>query len=153
MKNKIKKIHGHVIAQANRHQVKLRFLAVGVWNTIFGYLAFFFLESVLSLSLGRGAHSYMPAIVMSNFLAMLMAYSLHRKITFKSTTKGMMLLREFSRFVFGNSLTVILSIILLPIFVEVMSLDPKSAGFLVTLICTVVSYLAHSRITFKNSVG
>lgn len=153
MKNKIKKIHGHVVSQANKHQIKIRFLAVGVWNTVFGYLAFFFLESVLSLFLGRGARSYMPAIVMSNFLAMLMAYSLHRRITFKSTTKGIMLLREFSRFVFGNSLTVAISIVLLPIFVEAMSLDPKSAGFLVTIICTVISYFAHSRITFKNSIG
>ena len=76
MKRRIKKIHGHILAQAGRHQVKIRFVAVGVWNTIFGYLAFFFLESVLSHFAGAGAHTYMLAIVLSNAAAMLMSHPL-----------------------------------------------------------------------------
>lgn len=153
MKNKIKRIHGHMAAQVNKHQVKIRFLAVGVWNTIFGYLAFFFFESVFSRYVGVGAHSYMAAIVLSNLIAMLMAYSLHRSITFRSTSSGRHLFEEFGRYVLGNYVTVVLSICLLPLFVELIGLMPKVAGLFVTLICMIVSYYAHSRITFGKMMS
>lgn len=150
MKHRIKRLHGHIAAQADKHQVKLRFLAVGVWNTVFGYLAFFFLETVFSRYIGPGARSYMLAILLSNAVAMLMAYSLHRTITFRSTSSGKQLLREFGRFALNNSLTVALSICLLPVFVEILGIAPKVGGLLVTFICTLVSYYAHSRITFAK---
>ena len=146
----IKRMHGRLAAQAAKHQLKLRFLAVGVWNTIFGYLAFFFLETVFSHYAGAGAHTYMLAIVLGNAAAMLMAYSLHRIITFRSTSSGKKMLAEFGRFVLGNTVTLVLSVVLLPVFVEIFGLTPKLAAAFVTLLCVGISYGAHSRITFPK---
>lgn len=139
-----------MVSQANKHQIKLRFLAVGIWNTIFGYLAFFFLESVFSHFAGTGAHTYMLAIVLSNVVAMLMAYSLHRIVTFRSTTSGKKMLVEFGRFTLSNLTIMALSIGLLPVFVEMFGFSPKVAAAIIAVLCAVMNYLAHSRITFNR---
>lgn len=151
MKHKIKKIHGRIVAQIDRHQVKIRFLVVGLWNTIFGYLVFYFLESVLSYYIGIGPRSYMFAILLSNAVGVVMAYSLHRNITFRSKSSGRHLVKEFGRFVLGNLFMVLLSVGMLPICVEFFGLSPKVAGAVVTFICTAVSYCAHSRLTFVDA--
>jgi putative flippase GtrA len=124
---------------------------VGVWNTIFGYLAFFFLDSVFSHYFGAGAHSYMLAMILGNIVAMLMAYSLHRNVTFRSTSAGKQLMKEFGRYVLTNYITLVLSVLLLPVFVEMLGASPKLAGLFVTMICTVISYFAHLRVTFRHA--
>lgn len=150
MKSKVRHFHAKVLAHAKNHQVKFRFVVVGVWNSIFGYLTFYFLETVLSGIPEIGAYAYMPAVIVSNIFAVLMAYTLHRNITFRSTTQGIYLVKEFGRFVLGNMAAIASNILLLPVFVELLGVRPKLAAFEVAMLCTIVSYYAHSRVTFSS---
>jgi putative flippase GtrA len=57
---------------------KVRFLVVGVWNTLFGYGVFVALERTL----GQATH-YLVALVVASIIATLSAFLLHRYWTFK----------------------------------------------------------------------
>lgn len=150
MKYKIAKIRSHISAHAYKHQQKIRFFIVGGWNTLFGYLVFFFFDSVISKLFGPGPHSYMVAIVLANVLAMIMAYTLHRVVTFRSDSRGTTQVKEFIKFLLGNITTMGISVVLLPVIVEVAGFNPKVAALFVTAFCALFNYFAHSRITFRS---
>ena len=132
-----------------KNKIKIRFILVGTWNTIFGYLVFFVLETIFSLFLYPRYLAYMSALILAQIIAIINAFIFHKYFTFKSNTKGAELLKEFFRFTTTYIFTFILSLILLPILVEIFNILPKIAGAIVTLIMTIVSYLGHSRFSFK----
>jgi len=95
----------------------------------------------------------MSAIVISNILAIINAYVFHKYVTFKSRIKGVGILFEFLRFSMTYLVTFLLSLLLLPLFVEMMNIEPKIAGALVIACCTVISYVGHTRFSFNHSYG
>ena len=133
-----------------KYHVKIRFLVVGVWNTIFGYLVFVGFDILFTSFFTKRYVSYMSAAVLSNVLAIINAYIFHKYITFKSKIKGVGIIVEFLKFSTTYIVTFCLSLILLPFFVEVMNLDPKIAAAVVILCCTIISYLGHSRFSFHH---
>lgn len=133
------------------HTRKIRFLIVGAWNTFFGYGIFFAFDTVFEAVFASRRLAYMSAIVVSNIIAVLNAYILHRRITFRSVSKGRLKLMEFFRFCATYAFTMVLSIALMPVFVEMFSFSPKAAGLLVTLLCTFISYFSHARFSFQES--
>jgi putative flippase GtrA len=122
-----------------KHHVKLRFLIVGIWNTIFGYLVFIGFDSLFT-------H------LLSKRYAIINAYIFHKYITFRSGIKGIGILFEFFRFSTTYLVTFCLSLILLPFFVEITYMTPKIAAAFVILCCTVISYLGHSKFSFHHSL-
>ncbi len=70
------------------NNVKIRFVVVGIWNTIFGYLAFVSLDLLFTPLFSRRYFAYMLAVVLSNFMAILNAYLFHKYVTFKSPVRG-----------------------------------------------------------------
>jgi len=126
---------------------------VGVWNTFFGYGVFFVMDTVLAALFPSRRLAYMSAIVASNIIAVLNAYILHRRITFRSASKGRLKLMEFFRFCATYAFTMGLSIGLMPVFVELLRFSPKSAGLLVTLLCALLSYFSHARFSFKEPIS
>lgn len=134
-----------------RHHIKVKFVIVGTWNTVFGYLVFCLLDSLFSYWFETRYIAYMSAMVVANFINIINAYLFHRHITFNSQTKRYNMLLEFFRFSITYMTTFCLSLILLPLFTEIGHLTPKISGGIVILICVCVSYLAHSQFTFKTS--
>ncbi len=129
---------------------QVRFLLVGIWNTIFGYLVFIGMDSLFTMLFLKRYVAYMTAAVASNVLAIINAYIFHKTITFKSTTVGIGMIFEFARFSSTYLITFAINLILLPFFVEVVHVSPRVAGALVIGCCTFISYVGHSRFSFKN---
>lgn len=132
------------------HQAKWRFFLVGIWNTIFGYLAFVGLDILFTFLFPKRYLAYMSAAVLSNILAITNAFIFHKYITFKSHVRGKAIILEFARFFSTYLFSMILGLILLPFFVEILGIDPKISGALLIPVTTVVSYFGHSRFSFRN---
>ena len=139
-------------ALKTRHHVKAKFVLVGIWNTIFGYGIFCLFDTLFARLFSARSAAYMSAMILAQILAIINAYIGHKYITFKSKTKGKSIIAEFFRFSTTYVVTFCLSIILLPTLVEIGHIHPKIAAAIIILICTVISYLGHSRFSFKISV-
>lgn len=133
-----------------KHQIKLRFIMVGIWNTVFGYLVFIGFDSLFIPLFSQRYVAYMSAAVFSNILAIINAYIFHKYVTFKSRIKGIGIIFEFLKFSTTYLITFCLSLLILPLFVEVLNVTPKIAGALVIFCCTVISYVGHSKFTFRD---
>lgn len=134
-----------------KHQIKARFGLVGLWNTIFGYLVFVGFESLFSYFFGTKAIAYMTALILANIISIINAYIFHKFVTFKSPVRGSGIFFEFFKFSLTYLGTFLLSIALLPIFVEIIGLFPKIAGALIIFICMIFSYFGHSRFSFRSN--
>jgi putative flippase GtrA len=122
---------------------------IGGWNTIFGYVVFCLLDMLFSHFFTARIVAYMSAMVLGQIIAIVNAYIFHKYITFRSGAKGLKLISEFLRFCTTYIVTFVLSLILLPLFVEEIGITPKIAGAFVILVCTIISYLGHSRFSFR----
>jgi putative flippase GtrA len=85
-------------ARFARHGVKIRFVLVGGWNTVFGYGVYVALDWLFERLFASRAAAYMSAAVLSNILAILNAYIFHKFITFRSEARGWAMIPEFVRF-------------------------------------------------------
>jgi putative flippase GtrA len=132
------------------HQKKVRFVLVGVWNTIFGYLVFVGLDYLFNLFFSPRYVAYMSAAVLANIIAILNAYIFHKFVTFRSPLRGLAIIPEFVRFFSMYLFSFFLGLVLLPVFVEIFHLDPKIAGALLIPITVIISYLGHSRFSFRQ---
>lgn len=137
-------------ALKTRHQVKAKFVLVGIWNTIFGYGIFCLFDTLFAWLLSTRSAAYMCAMVLAQILAVINAYICHKYITFKSAAKGKAIIAEFFRFSTTYVVTFCLSLVLLPALVEIGHIHPKTAAAIIILICTVISYLGHSRFSFRH---
>ena len=131
-----------------KHQVKIRFFSIGVWNTIFGYLVYISLDYLFTFVFQKRYLAYMTAAVLANIIATISAFLFHKHITFKSTVKGKGVIIEFFKFYSMYTVTNILGFALLPFFVEVLKMDPKIAGALLIPVVAIISYFGHSRFSF-----
>ncbi len=131
------------------HQIKTKFIIVGIWNTIFGYGLFCLFDTLFAWFLSSRPAAYMCAMVLAHILAVINAYIFHKHITFKSKAKGKAIIAEFFRFSATYVVTFCLSLVLLPALVEIGHIPPKISAALITLICTIISYLGHSKFSFR----
>ncbi len=119
----------------------IRYLIAGGYNTLFGFLVFtglyFLLEDVLH---------YLVISVITQIIAITNAYIVYRMFVFKS--KGRVA-REYVRVYMVYGFTFVLSLLLLALQVELFGMHPVVAQFFVIAVTAIVSYLSHSRFTFK----
>jgi len=127
----------------------MRFVLVGVWNTIFGYLVFVAYDYFIERFFSPRYVAYMSAAVMSNILAIINAYIFHKYITFQSPVRGKGIIIEFARFFSTYLFSMILGLILLPVSVEVLGIAPRISAALLIPVTTIISYIGHSRFSFK----
>lgn len=132
------------------HNTEIKFALVGIWNTIFGYLVFFILDTIFEHLFVKRYFAYMSAMILGQIISTVNAFIFHKYITFKSKVRGKGVIIEFSRFCLTYIVTFCLSLILLPFFVEIFQIQPKISAAIVILICTVISYVGHSRFSFKG---
>lgn len=131
------------------NEIKARFVLVGIWNTIFSYILFVALDYLFALFFAPRYVAYMLAAAICNVAAVTIAYFLHKHFTFKSKTKGKDAFKEYIRFYMTYVFTSVASLILLPIFVEIIKFDPKIAVAIIMCLLAVVSYVSHRRFSFR----
>ena len=127
-----------------------RFLLVGTGNTLFGYGSFAVLTAVLNRVV---PHSYIVASIVSSLLNITVSYLGYKRFVFKTSGNY---LREWTRCVAVYSGTIVLGVILLPIFVLLIrrgtpffAAAPYIAGALLMGINAIYSFLGHKRFSFR----
>ena len=137
-----------VSSMRTNFELKARFVMVGIWNTVFGYLLFIILDIWFENIFLKRYVAYMSAMILGQIIATVNAFIFHKYVTFKSEVKGIGIITEFYRFCLTYVVTFALSLFFLPVFVEILHLHPRISGAVVILICTVISYVGHSRFSF-----
>lgn len=133
-----------------KHWIKVKFVLVGVWNTIFGYSVYIGLDIVFDRLFSKRYIAYMSAAILSNIFSITNAYIFHKYITFKSNIKGLGMIVEYIRFASTYLSTFFLGLLILPTFVEILNINPKISGALIIPITVIVSYFGHSKFSFKT---
>lgn len=131
-----------------RHKTVIKFLIVGVWNTIFGYLVYYLSLKLILASFETTHLAYIWAMGIAQVIGTINAYFSHRGITFAERASGRRLW-EFLKFSLVYVLTFCLTLVLMPFFVVALGISPEITGIIVICIGTVVSYLGHSRFSFN----
>jgi putative flippase GtrA len=121
---------------------QLLYLAVGGWNTVFGYGVW----ALLQYLLGNHLH-YLLVVVLSWPIAVLNAYLGYRFIVFRSRGS---VLREFPRFSLVYLATLVANLMLLPIALLVLPFSIYFIQALFTAVVVVCSYLGHRYYSFRG---
>jgi putative flippase GtrA len=122
---------------------KQRFLAVGVWNTAFGYLAFV----ATHLLFGHLWHPTVTVIV-AYCVALPQSFLTQRFLVFQKVQGDWR--RQFLRFLASNSAIFVANLILLPLFLAFTHTSPLLGQALFILASTIASYLAHKHYSFAG---
>ena len=129
-------------------QLKARFVIVGVWNFCFSYCVYLFFLWIFN-DLLHFNNGYFYAIISGTIFSTIISFVLHKYYTFKSKGKGIEIIYEFIRFCLTYSYTFLLSIIQIPIMIELIGLNDKLAGLINLLIVSAIHYFAHLKFSFK----
>jgi putative flippase GtrA len=128
----------------------VRYVAVGGFNTLFGYGTFAGFTFLLT---GRIAHAYMAAYVLSNVVSITMAFVLYKRFVFRTTGNA---LREFMRVNVVYAGTALLGFVLLPLLVHAVGpvvgnlRAPYLASALLVPITVIAGYVGHKRFSFRT---
>lgn len=121
---------------------RVRFLLVGGVNTVFAYLLFVGFEVVFG-------GQYFISLVLSYAIATLLAFVLHRRVTFGVQGREG-IVADFLRFESVYVVMFLVNAALLPLFIEVVGWPSFLAQAVIVVITTVGSYLAHKFFTFTR---
>jgi putative flippase GtrA len=121
---------------------KFRFLAVGAYNTLFGYAAF----AVLYISLHERLH-YLVIAVIGQVIAVINAFFAHRVIVFR--VRGN-LLADFVRFNITTLGSTVIGLAGLAVLVDFGGIRPLLAQGIVLAVTVVITYVAHKLYTFAH---
>jgi putative flippase GtrA len=129
-----------------------RYLAVGAFNTLFGYMTFAALTALLA---SRFAYSYVPAMLLSSILNISVAFLGYKWFVFR--TKGHYL-REWLRCLAVYGSGSLLGVALLPVVVAVLHYGaglersaPYLGGALLMGAGVVYNFLGHKNFSFKSN--
>lgn len=124
---------------------RIRFLAVGATNTLVGYLIF----GALTLWVfGAVPFGYLISLVISYAISITLAFWLYR--TFVFPVKGRVV-TDFLKFVSVYLVAIGLNALLLPLFVEVVGLNPLVAQAISLVLTTLLSYFGHKYVSFRRA--
>jgi putative flippase GtrA len=118
---------------------EVRFLIVGVVNTIVGYGLF----AVFLLFF-----PYLVSLYLSYAVAVSLAFVLHRRFTFR--VRGNVLV-DFVRFVGVYVVSLAVNTVVLPVLVELVGLHPLLAQGVALVITTLISYVGHKWFSFRRA--
>jgi putative flippase GtrA len=123
---------------------RVRFLAVGGFNTVLGYLTF----SALTLWVFHEVRfGYLLSLVCSYAIGISVAFVLYRRLVFK--VQGQVV-RDFVRFVAVYAVSIGINAVVLPVLVEVAGVPPVLAQAVVVLITTLLSFVGHRTFSFRR---
>lgn len=119
-------------------------MLIGAINTIIGYLLFAGLELTLGQVIG-----YLGSLYISYAIAVTIAFVLHRRVTFRVTSSGSVVL-DFVRFCAVYVVALAINTVLLPLLVEGLGWLPIPAQAVVVVITTLLSFLGHKYFSFRR---
>ncbi len=132
----------------------LRFLIVGVWNTLFAYGLFALLTYLLTPRMASSYAAAMTASALSTVVCITVSFVGHKLFVFR--TRGNFLKEYLRAFVVYGS-TSLVGFILLPIVMFVLNpfVTPQAAvsylaGAILTVGTVVVSFFGHKQYTFAQ---
>ena len=125
-----------------RSNQKLRFLVVGGWNTLFGYLVFLLIYTTL----GSRLH-YLTIAVVSHFLAVTQSFISQRRWVFGAGAPWWV---QYLRFNLSHLATLGLGFILLWLLVDWAGLPVLLSQALVTLVSVCASFVLHKNYSFRR---
>jgi putative flippase GtrA len=123
---------------------RVRFVIVGGFNTVFGYLLFALFQLTTGPYLG-----YFFSLYASFLVASIVAFLLHRRHTFKVHGTGNILV-DFLRFISVYVVALTLNSIALPLLVEGADMSPLIAQAIIVIVTTVTSYFGHKYFSFRR---
>jgi putative flippase GtrA len=124
------------------YREQLQYLAVGAWNTLFGYCVWALLQYLL------GDHvNYLVIVVLSYPIAIANAYLGYRYIVFRSHGR---VLHEIPRFSAVYLLTMAANLIALPVLLRVLPVNVYVVRALFTIAVVIVSYVGHRFVSFRG---
>ena len=121
---------------------RFRFLAVGAYNTVFGYVAF----AVLYTWLHARMH-YLVIAVVAHAIAVVNAFFAHRILVFRAQGN---LLPDFVRFNITTLGSTVIGLAGLALLVDFGGIHPLLAQGLVLAVTVVITYVAHKLYTFAH---
>jgi putative flippase GtrA len=130
-----------MLSDAWRGSQKIRFLAVGVWNTAFAYAAVFALYGCFQ----RHLH-YLVINAIAHLFAVANAFVCQRFIVFRSRTPWG---SAFLRFNLVQLMMLAVSMTALSVMVEVLHFHPLFSQLVVMTSCIIASYLLNRSYSFK----
>lgn len=123
------------------HEEKIRYLLGGIYNTLFGYLAF----AALLLLFERHLH-YLVVLVISHVISVANAFIVYRRFVFKSTGR---VLSEYLRFNLVYLVAFLFNIAALPFLVEIAGMTPLKGQAVITVVTVILSYVGHKYFSFR----
>jgi putative flippase GtrA len=123
---------------------KVRFVLVGGFNTVLGYLTF----SALTLWVFHDVRfGYLLSLFCSYAVGISVAFVLYRRFVF--VVHGHVL-RDLARFVSVYAVSIGINAAVLPVMVEVVGVPPVLAQAVVVLITTLLSFVGHRSFSFRR---
>lgn len=121
---------------------RVRFLIVGCWNTVIGYLIFAGVHVLFGARIGP-----FNEVILAYAAALPLSFLTQRLFVFQGV-RGW--LAPFGKFIVANSLVFAANLVFLPVVVKVtgFSVLPTQACFV--LASTVISYFAHKYFSFSD---
>ncbi|WP_150142454.1 GtrA family protein [Candidatus Enterovibrio escicola] len=120
---------------------KIRFILVGGFNTIFGFVVF-----TLLCLLADDYSNYLIILVSSNLIAVVVAFLMLKFLVFQ--TKGNYL-KEFMRCYLTYLVMLGINVLLLYLMVDVLAQDIVISQFVITVLIVIFSYLGHKYFSFN----
>lgn len=140
-----------------RHVVPLQLFRYGVsggLNLLFDWALYFFIFNFVlqkqMLNLGFVTlSSHIAPLALKFPITLLSGFLLQKYVTFSyaTETRGRI---QLVRYLTVVALNLLLNYAGLKFFVEIVGLFPSVANVVVSLVCTVISYIAQKRFTFKS---
>jgi putative flippase GtrA len=125
-----------------RYREQLQYLAVGAWNTLFGYCTWALLQYLL-----HDYINYLLIIVLSYPIAIANAYAGYRYIVFRSHGR---VWSEIPRFSMVYLLTMVANLVALPFLLHVLPFNVYVVQAFFTMLVVMVSYLGHRFFSFRG---
>lgn len=123
----------------------VRFIAIGVWNTVFAYAVW----AALQAAFGDRLH-YLLVLLISWPLAVLNAYVCQRRLVFRSTGS---IRTEMPRFCVVYLITLAANLLLLPVLLQILQMSIYLVQAAFTVAVVVLSYWAHRSFSFATDPG
>ncbi|MCY1716563.1 GtrA family protein [Microbacterium sp. SL62] len=121
---------------------RIAFVIVGVINTVVGFAWF----ALFDLSVGR-LWGYMATLLFAHVASVLCAFVLYRRFVFR--VRGHVWV-DLARFESVYLVALGINALLLPLLVEFGGLQPIVAQAVIVFVTTLVSYIGHSRFSFRR---
>lgn len=121
---------------------RIAFVIVGVINTVVGFAWF----ALFDLSVGR-IWGYMATLLFAHVASVLCAFVLYRRFVFR--VRGHVWV-DLARFESVYLVALGINALLLPLLVELGGLQPIVAQAVIVFVTTLVSYIGHSRFSFRR---